>query len=190
MMLALYAVFWLQLESASSAAVTVGTAIPIVHQGAQQIVRKLIEPYQSTSNLLRRNLSLGRKETMIWNYARERQARLERDALAAELAEKEGKSQLAVFLERIGFLGRLVTYLVLLGLLAVWYPDFEVYQKPLAGVTAGGLIYPLWWLGICFVVLWALFNPRKHPQIKKAWGIWTICLGVVAVVLPTYLRWI
>ena len=56
----------------------------------------------------------------MWSYlaaaAREQRARQERDELAAELAEKQGKGRAAEFLERIGFVGRLATYLVFFGL--------------------------------------------------------------------------
>jgi hypothetical protein len=60
---------------------------------------------------------------MIWDYlaaeARERRLERELDEFADELARKKGKSRTAEFLERIGILGRLTTYLALFGLVAV-----------------------------------------------------------------------
>jgi hypothetical protein len=131
---------------------------------------------------------------MIWDYlaaeARERRLEREHDEFVDELDRQKGKSRTAEFLERIGFLGRLATYLALFGVLAIWYPGFDAYQKPLAEVTVIGIVSPLVWLGAGFVLLRAFFQPSKHPQFKQFWGIWTICLGLVAVVVATFLGWI
>lgn len=131
---------------------------------------------------------------MIWHYlaaeTRERRLEREHDEFVDELDRRKGKSRTAEFLERIGFLGRLATYFALAGVLAIWYPGFDAYQKPLAEVTVNSIISPLVWLGVGFVFLRALFQPSKHPQIKQLWGIWTICLGLVAVVVAIFLGWI
>jgi hypothetical protein len=83
-----------------------------------------------------------------------------------------------------------VTYLAIFGLFAIWYPDFGVYQKSLAEVSAAALVFPMWWLGALLLVVVLLFQPRKHPHIKHAWGIWTVCLSVAAIVIATYFDWI
>ena len=70
---------------------------------------------------------------MIWDYlaaeARERRLEREHDEFVAELAVKQGKSRTAEFLERIGFLGRLVTYFAIFGLLAMWVPRFRCVSE-------------------------------------------------------------
>ena len=131
---------------------------------------------------------------MIWDYlaaeARERRLERELDEFAAELAQKQGKSRTAEFLERIGFISRLATYFVLFVLLAIWYPGFDAYGKPLAEATISALIAPLAWLGFGFVLLRALFQPSKHPHAKQFWGIWTICLSVITLVIASSAGWI
>ena len=131
---------------------------------------------------------------MIWDYLaaeeRERRSEREHDEFVAELARKKGKTRTAKFLERIGFFGRIATYFALFGVLLMWYPGFDVFQKPLAEVTISGILSPLVWLGACFVFLRALFQPSKHPHVRQFWGIWTICLAVIAVVIATYFGWI
>ena len=151
-----------------------------------------IEPY--SSRFTARGIVWRVEGKMIWDYlsaeARERRSEREHDEFVAELARKKGKTRTAEFLERIGFLGRIATYFVLFGVLLMWYPGFDVFQKPLAEVTISGILSPLVWLGACFVFLRALFQPSKHPHVRQFWGIWTICLAVIAVVVATYFGWI
>jgi hypothetical protein len=127
----------------------------------------------------------------MWSYlaaaAREQRARQERDELAAELAEKQGKGRAAEFLERIGFVGRLATYLVFFGLFAIWYPD--VSEAACRGERRC--------LGVSYVVAWDVascrslaFPTTEASAYQAVLGGWTICLSVVAVVIATYFGWI
>jgi hypothetical protein len=60
-----------------------------------------------------------------------------------------------------------VTYLAIFGILASRYPDFDVYQKPLAEVTVRSLVLPVLWFVACLVLMRALFSPAS---IRRSGG--------------------
>lgn len=69
-----------------------------------------------------------------------------------------------------GSLARGLTYLMLVGAMAGFWPDWSVYQKPLAEITIAGVFGPVLWLLVALALVRAWFRPV--PELKHAWRVW------------------
>lgn len=78
------------------------------------------------------------------------------------------------WLRSVGFLARLLTYLVLFLLLYIWAPK-DISNTPLAALTLSDIVKTVAFVAIGIVLVRALFSPADSDEIKDAWG-W---LGVV-----------
>ena len=124
--------------------------------------------------------------TSWWNPEAAIEAEL--DAFATESLNRDvEKRRRNAWLRKIGFVGRIFVYACLFGALFIFRPEASsegwITTRPLAQLTIGDITGSVLWVVIGLVLMYALFNPKRRPDVQEAWGYFGLVLVLGAVVL-------